>query len=470
MNQAPGNDTKRRRLWTRGAVAVYLVIILVVAWGLSAFYRGARDHLDDALGQRMLAVAVSLAVTIDAEAVFNYSLGDSTARETMVRLQERFEDLGSRLDLAEITLSDPDGRILLTTSGALEPGGWNDFWAMDQQAVDAARRGTGAASRLYRLQGAYLKSAHAPVILHVPGADGDFVAAIVTVSGSPDFFDSLSRLRRAAWATGAVVLACLVVLAILLYRIQAALERSRAAMLRQENLAAMGRMTAGIAHEIRNPLGIIRGAGQYLQEQLQERGLDTSIAAFIPEEVDRLDRILSRYLSFGANEAAEPEVFAPGPVVADAVKLLQDECRDRGIRLEVEPLPDVRTEGDPLRLRQVVMNLVLNARDVVDNGGSITISGEADASELKIRVRDNGPGLPPGDPEELFQPFHSLKEKGSGLGLALSRAIAEEMGGSLILADRKDGRGAEAVLTLPLAAGDRTTAKEDSHGSRPGGR
>ena len=439
-----------RRPWILGAGAVYLVIMLVVGWGLTGFYRAARDRLDDALGQRLLAVAQTLAATSDARAVFNLTVGDSTGAEVVEKLGRRFRDLGAELDLAEITLSDPDGVVLVSTAGSLVPGQKNDYWAIDSAAIESARAGRPVATRLYALQGSYLKSAHAPVLLEVPELDQPLVAAVVTVSGSPDFFDALARLRRGALLTGAAVLVSLLVLGVFLYRIQLALERYRASILRQENLAAMGRMTAGIAHEIRNPLGIIRGAGQHLQEVLADLGRQDPIADFIPEEVDRLDRILSRYLAFGSESPVAVETFVAAEVVDKVAHLLAGEFDATGVAIAVEPLPRAQVTGDSLRLRQAVMNLMLNARDAMPGGGTVTVTGKAESGKLELIIRDEGCGLPECDPEELFTPFHSRKEKGSGLGLALSRTIVREMGGDLILSNRTDGPGSEATIILPI--------------------
>ena len=144
------------------------------------------------------------------------------------------------------------------------------------------------------------------------------------------------------------MLAVLGLVATILVNLEASVRRYRASLLRQESLAAMGRMTAGIAHEIRNPLGIIRGAGQHLQRVLDEAGISDEVADFIPEEVDRLDRILTGYLAFGRDAETAPEVFAFDAVLRRSVQLVAREleaerragraagargrCRSRAIR------------------------------------------------------------------------------------------------------------------------------------------
>ncbi len=447
---APEVHSSSRRPWFLGAVLVYVVIMLVVGWGLTGFYGAARERLDEAMGERLLAVAETLAGTSDARSIFHATLGDSSDTASLVVLGQKLAELGSALDLAEITLSDPDGVVLFSTTGSLAAGQKNDYWAIDAAAIESAQAGQAAATKLYALGNSFLKSAHAPILMSAPELDYPLVVAVVTVSGSPDFFDALSSLRRGALLTGGLVFGCLLILGVFLYRIQRALDRYRASILRQENLAAMGRMTAGIAHEIRNPLGIIRGAGQHLQEDLARQGREDPIVDFIPEEVDRLDRILSRYLAFGGSSKTTTEVFAVGPMLEKIVSLLADEFAATGVKMSVAELPETRVQGDPLRLRQVVMNLLLNSRDAMPDGGTITISGYREGKKLQLVVADEGCGLPSGKPEVLFAPFHTRKEKGSGLGLTLARSIVREMGGDLVLHDREGACGAEALITLQV--------------------
>ena len=216
----------------------------------------------------------------------------------------------------------------------------------------------------------------------------------------------------------------------------------------------MGRMTAAIAHEIRNPLGIIRGAAQHLAARLREAGVDDELAGLIPGEVDRLDRILSGYLTFGKGADAPPEAVDLELLARRTARLVETELARTGARLAFEMVPGLPPAwGDPHRLQQALLNLLLNARDAMPEGGLVTLRLVRDGEALSLTVLDEGRGLGGGAAAPLFEPFHTTKEKGSGLGLAITRQVAEAHGGTVTLRDRGDRRGAAAELRLPAARG-----------------
>jgi signal transduction histidine kinase len=434
-----------RRRWLALGATVYLAIVVAVAGALLLLGRSARRELDAALGERLLGVATTAAHLVDGDSVIVWSLEPDQTLE-MIWLASRLSEIRRENDLAELTLTDLDERVLISAAGRLEKGEPNLYWDLDREAVQVALGGFPAVSRLYRSGGFYQKSAHVPIFT----ADGQ-VTGVLTVEGDADFFAALAALRRGSILTAILVVAFLSLMGWLLLRLQRAMERYRARVLQQENLAAMGRMTAGIAHEIRNPLSIISGTAQQLKRRLAAAGIEDESVDYIPEEVARLDRILHGYLALGSDARPEPRPMDLVKTVRRAVQLVARELATTGVSVQTElPGQECRLVADPHRLQQVLLNLLLNARDAMPNGGRVTVHVSCARQEAVLRVSDEGTGLQGVAPEKLFAPFWTGKEKGSGLGLPVGRRIVEEMGGSLMLKDRDDGvSGAVAELRLP---------------------
>ncbi len=433
-----------RRMWT--GAAAYVAILLAVVLSLSHLYRESRDSLDEALGARLAGVAITASYLVDGDSLAVWSFDPQESLDFMW-LRSRLEQVRRENDLSELTVCDKDGFVVVSAVRRLNKGDVNVYWDLDPAAVALAREGFTAPSRLYRAGDVMQKSAHAPV-----WDSTGRVAGVVTAEAEADFLGALANLRRAAWATGAIVLAFLSLMAVLLTRQQRSLARARAEMIRQENLAMMGRMTAGIAHEIRNPLGIIRGAGELHAGKLRELGVDMPTLDYIPEEVDRLDRILTRYLTFGtAGAGSELEPLAFDRLVQRSAQMAEQELSRANVTLTVDssggPLTIV---GDSPSLQQVLLNLLLNARDAMPDGGRIDVRLTTDKSEAVLQVVDEGTGLGGLSEDEAFEPFRTTKEKGSGLGLAVVRQVVKDHGGVMSLRDRDDGSGAVAEVRLPL--------------------
>jgi len=435
----PTPDPTRR--WLVSGLLLYAAIIAAVAVGMSRLTQGARERLDRELGARLTAVAAGAARLVDGDLVPGWREAPWADPE-LDRLRDRLAEVLAEEGLSEITLTDVDGTVLASAARRQERGEDNAYWLLDKAAVDEAIAGKAAAGVLTALDGGYQKSAHAPV----RDVLGD-VTAVISVEAEADFFDALAELRRGAWLTGLAVVAVLTLIGTALGRLLRDMVRARARLAEQEQLAAMGRMTAGIAHEIRNPLGIIRGAGELLAMRLAKAGLDAESAEYITGEVDRLDRILTRYLAFGRGGGINPEPLDLSAVVTRTLRNLQGELGGAEVEVTVTGEPRPVRADDPA-LQQVLLNLLLNARDA---GGPLSVALEYGETEVALRVADGGPGLQGRDPEALFTPFHTTKEKGSGLGLAVVRQVARDHGGDARLDDRPDGPGAVATVTLPYA-------------------
>lgn len=227
-------------------------------------------------------------------------------------------------------------------------------------------------------------------------------------------------------------------------------ERLRTELRRGERLAALGKLLAGVAHEVRNPLAGIRGITQLLG-----RGVDLGDEGFehLIDEVDRLEGIVSRLLQFSRADAQDLAPGDLGAVAAEAARLAEDRARDQGVRVELDLAPGLPlVDMAPPALVQVFRNLTTNALQVMPRGGVLEISTRPDPAGggVAAMVADRGPGLSAEALDHLFEPFFTTKPEGTGLGLAIAREIALAHRGDLRAENRPDG-GAVFILTIPAA-------------------
>jgi len=272
----------------------------------------------------------------------------------------------------------------------------------------------------------------------------------VGVAADAKYFSVLRRLHHSLLLVGASSVFLVVALGIFSNRAQARLARAEAAVQRSETLAAMGRMAAGIAHEIRNPLGIIRATATRLKKQYDDRSHPDERFDYIPEEVDRLSAVLDGYLGFARDDPPVLEKLDLVPLLQRTVRLMQPELETGKVEMTLDLPATCPIRGDAQRLRQLLMNLILNALQAMPEGGHLNLRLHGTSEAALLELADTGPGIPPPLRQRVFEPFFSTKEKGSGLGLTIVRRIVEEHGGSILL-DTGESRGTRIEIRLPNA-------------------
>jgi signal transduction histidine kinase len=235
------------------------------------------------------------------------------------------------------------------------------------------------------------------------------------------------------------------------------LAAQREGLLRAERLATIGRMSAQITHEIRNPLSSIGLNAELLDEELQSGAVGDpsearSLLRAIAKEIDRLTDVTEQYLRFARLPRPHLEVVQVRQLLEKLVNFTRGELEAREIVLQAELKDVAPVLGDEGQIWQALLNLVRNASEATRPGGRITITLAQDKDRVGLSVRDTGSGIPEEVRERIFEPFFTTKEHGTGLGLALVHQIVSEHGGQIECRSRL-GEGTEFVLWLPAAPG-----------------
>ena len=235
---------------------------------------------------------------------------------------------------------------------------------------------------------------------------------------------------------------------------QSELQQSREHLLQAEKLAMVGKLAAGVAHTIRNPLTSVNMRLFSLQRTLELSPTQQEDFEVISEEIQHIDTIVQNFLEFSRPPKLKMQKISPSDVVDMALQLLRHRFDSYRVKVGVERERRLaNVEADPEQLKEVLINLLVNGCEAVGDGGSIVISESEGVAEplgqvVVIRVSDNGPGIPKSIQDKVFQPFFSTKEEGTGLGLSLAHRIVKEHGGWLSLKS-KEGEGTTFAITLP---------------------
>lgn len=243
-------------------------------------------------------------------------------------------------------------------------------------------------------------------------------------------------------------------------------------IVRAEQLASLGQLAAGLAHEIRNPLMAMKMLVQTAQQQQDSGGLDGRDLQILDDEIRRLEQLLTEFLDFAKPTPLKQTIVDVRGVVESTVNFVQRQADARQVTLHCElPAEPVMMQIDAPRIRQVLLNLIINGIHAAPTGGNVWISVEPSSAGKRpgyqIKVADDGAGIGPRQATRIFEPFYSTKETGLGLGLAVSQRIVRSHGGELALG-RGEYSGAVFVIELPLpgenariesAAGESVEAK-----------
>lgn len=422
-----------------GTLLLALLAILAPSLLSWVAWRGVTAALESEFERRLLNVAAATAAQISADDVRDAQLlgEDGPGYGT---LQVQLEELRATTNLASASLFDSARSVIYDTRGPEHQREVTGLDTLVRADVRAALGGHPVVSARFDLGGRPHRAGLAPV-----AGPGGGVAGVVAVQAPLDYLPQLAGFGRTLFLTALLLSAAIAMFALLRIRQARAAERLERQLARAQTLAAMGRLTATLAHEIKNPLAIIRGSAQRLGKLEPEA---RRMADFVVEETDRLSRTVARYLEFAKGDERPAASGDAVRALEATLALLEDEARSRKVEFAREgawmPAP---VPLDNESLKQIYLNLVLNAMEAMPEGGRIAVACRHVESRVEVSIADQGPGVPAELLRTLGTPFHTTKAQGSGLGLFLSRRLAQSAGGDL---EVRNGEAAGAVCVLRL--------------------
>ena len=219
----------------------------------------------------------------------------------------------------------------------------------------------------------------------------------------------------------------------------------------RERMAALGRMAATVAHEIKNPLSAIKSIAQVMREDETLRNEYERDLGLIVGETDRLSQSVTQLLSFARKESPVGQPLSVDELVRSVVDLFRASAKEQGIVLDLRVKIEAELAGRSVSaLRDALSNLLLNALQATPNGGRVELIAAASGGELVISVQDSGSGVPVDLRERIWEPFFTTRQRGTGLGLAIVRKRVQEVGGTAVLDVARNGGGALFLLRVPL--------------------
>ena len=231
---------------------------------------------------------------------------------------------------------------------------------------------------------------------------------------------------------------------------------------RMEDMAMLGELAAGIAHEIRNPLASISGSIQVLNDSLsqEEAHINRRLIEIVLREVSRLDHLVNDFLQFARPQRIEIEEFELNQLIMDTLYLFQNsQSWSEHLDIDTKIMSPLTIKSDPHQLKQVFWNIFLNSSEAMPKGGLISISAQKETDlksssesveSVRITIEDNGPGLDPKIAKDIFQPFSTTKKNGSGLGLAIVKRLVEGLGGK-VSGENLAREGTTITIILPVS-------------------
>jgi len=472
-----GIDTYRGRIGNKLVVTFVLFVTIFIGTTGWFLYRTTKNSLDNELGSKLVAIAQAVTTQIDGLSVMYLSPGDEETI-TYGNLLNKLKRVKETTEVKRVYIFDKENRSLVDTDADIPIGTEYIKLRFDRSELASLWKGNSVHTVLFTGDdGIHYKSGYAPI-----RTNGESVAA-VGVDTSATFMSVIKSFSRSVVIFAAVSIMITIAIGFLFARtitrpihklvkaagdigsgdfgkeikidsrdemgyLGNAMENMRNGIIERDNQLKM--MLAGVAHEIRNPLGGIEIFAGLLADELQ--GNSKEHIQKIIKEVRNLNDIITQFLEYARPAEPVKNDISVGSLIDEAYFLLSLEFEKSDTRFIRElDCEDAKVYVDPEQLKRVFVNIFKNSLQVMSDNGRLTLHGQVKDGHVRIMVNDTGHGIPQENLEKIFDPFFTTKQKGVGLGLSIVKKIVESNGGG-IRVESEAGKSTTFTISLPLSS------------------
>ncbi len=450
MSRAISTESKllqKRKFYIRSLIIFTALLLTAFNLGSWFFLKQMDNYLEQELEKRLTSIA-RLADRILLKQYIDDLLSNLEPEFALFYIRQDLNNLIDKQELQAAFIIDRNFQVLVEGSRdfLIEPS--RSYLQQDSLAIEKAWQGEIAVSPIHVVEGNRFKNVYAP--LRDVSLD---VVALLVLEANADFFEILGLFKRGLIIGGMISVGLIILFSFFISWMITLLIRTQESLKQSEKLAAMGQMAASMAHEIRNPLGIIKSTSDVLKEKYARVDESDELFEYISEEVKRLNYLVNNFLSFAREPKLNPKSADLDQVVKKAVAAIEREQLDKVIEINFDSIGEMKPfPFDEDAIQQVLFNLLINAIQAIDQKGKIEIglikTEFKGRSFAKLTISDNGSGIK-GDSSKIFDPFYSTKSSGSGLGLTISKQIIEKHGGWIEM-ESQPGEGAVFRFYLPI--------------------
>ena len=417
----------KRKFNVRFVVILMVTLLILFNLGSWLFFNKIEKYLENELTKRLYSIADIAANYIDISPIINIE-NITTNSSDLLFLQAKLQDFKSRYELEGAYIVDPDYHILGNGNGNFEIGDKLFYIQQDSVQLLNAWKGQVVVSPIHIVAGNRFKTAYAPLT-----NDYTEIIALLVLDANAEFFQIIRLFSKGLIVGGIASIGAIILFSFFLAWSINLFINTHDSLRKTEKLAMLGQMAASVAHEIRNPLGIIKATADVLKSKYENKEQPDELFGYIGAEVSRLNTLVNDFLSFAREPKLNLNKGNIEHIIKKAVAAFERELFEHTISIKINVINDIeKFNFDEEKIQQILLNLLINAAQAIESRGEVVIDISKykyhNRSYAEIKIYDDGKGID-GDLNKIFEPFYTTKSSGSGLGLAITKQIVEKHGG-----------------------------------------